>query len=62
VTFKTGSKGFLEWVDRQSNPGWKLMPLTHISKGLIAEDIIRTRTVDLEDCDLTIHQSDVKGC
>lgn len=33
--------GFREWVDRNPDPGWQLMPLTHITKGISAEDIIR---------------------
>src|SRR4051812_47197964 len=36
-----GRPGFREWVDRHPDPEWKPMPLTHISRGLGAEDIIR---------------------
>jgi hypothetical protein len=37
----SGRPEFRAWVDAQSAPGWGLMPLTHIAKGLGAEDIIR---------------------
>jgi hypothetical protein len=37
---------FREWVDKQPNPNWPLMPLTHITKGVGAEDISRSGMVD----------------
>lgn len=33
---------FRRWVDSQSDPGWPLLPLMHITKGLLAEDVIRS--------------------
>jgi hypothetical protein len=33
--------GFMEWIERQDDPGWPALPLTHITKGLLAEDILR---------------------
>lgn len=40
-TKPSGRPEFRAWVDSQVDPGWQLMPLTHITKGLGAEDIIR---------------------
>jgi hypothetical protein len=45
-----GRPEFRQWVDRQNDPGWPLMPLTHISKGLGAEDIIRAGHVAADNC------------
>jgi len=46
-----GRPSFREWVDRQSAPAdWKLMPLTHITKGVGAEDIIRSGEIAVTDC------------
>jgi hypothetical protein len=36
-----GRPGFMEWVERQDDPGWPALPLTHITKGIFAEDILR---------------------
>jgi len=47
----TGRPGFREWVDKQPDPGWGLMPLTHITKGIGAEDIIRSGRVAATPCD-----------
>ena len=47
-----GRPGFREWVDNQSDPGWTLMPLTHITKGIGAEDIIRAGKISTQDCDV----------
>jgi hypothetical protein len=44
--------GFREWVDRQSDPGWGLMPLTHISKGIGAEDIVRADAINPSHCEV----------
>lgn len=41
---------FREWVDRQPAPGWGLMPLTHISKSLIAKDIAREGRIAPAHC------------
>lgn len=46
-----GRPGFREWVDAQPDPGWELLPLTHITKALIAEDIVRARKIDPLDRD-----------
>jgi len=43
--YSGGRPGFREWIDKQADPGWSLMPLTHITKGIRAEDIIRTGNV-----------------
>ncbi len=45
-----GRPSFREWVDRQADPGWPLLPLTHITKGISAEDIIRAGHVVAEEC------------
>src|SRR5687768_13496837 len=45
-----GRPGFREWIDKQPDPKWGLMPLTHVTKGLIAEDIIRSGNVDVSIC------------
>jgi hypothetical protein len=41
---------FRLWVDRQPDPGWPLMPLTHLTKGLLAQDIIRDGLIAPDDC------------
>lgn len=38
---KKGRKGFGEWIDKTPDPGWKPLPLTHITRGLRADDIMR---------------------
>lgn len=45
-----GRPGFKEWVDKKADPRWGLMPLTHISKALVAEDIVRSGKVEPRDC------------
>jgi hypothetical protein len=40
-----GRPSFRDWVDKQPNPNWPLMPLTHITKGIGAEDISRAGIV-----------------
>ena len=50
ASFSGGRPSFREWVDRQHDPHWTLMPLTHITKGIVAEDIIRDGEVALSDC------------
>src|SRR6266478_2411608 len=45
-----GRNHFREWVDKQSNPKWPLMPLTHITKGIGAEDIITAGQISPADC------------
>jgi hypothetical protein len=38
--------GFREWVDKQPDPTWGPMPLTHVTKSLLAEDIIRSKRLE----------------
>lgn len=45
-----GRNEFREWVDKHPDPSWPLMPLTHISKGLIAKDIINDELIRAEHC------------
>jgi hypothetical protein len=45
-----GRRSFRDWVDKQPDPGWRLMPLTHVTKGIGAEDIIRDGSVNPIDC------------
>jgi hypothetical protein len=45
-----GRSVFREWVDNQVDPRWPVMPLTHISNGIIAEDIIRCDEIDVKLC------------
>jgi hypothetical protein len=49
---ETARPGFREWVDRQPEPDWVKMPLTHITQSLLAEDIIRGGQVLPEHCDV----------
>jgi len=41
---------FRDWVDRQPDPAWTLMPLTHLCKALIGGDIARHGKVEPTDC------------
>jgi hypothetical protein len=47
-----GRPDFRDWVDKQPNPGWPPMPLTHITKALVAADIAKSGHVDLIKCDV----------
>jgi hypothetical protein len=47
-----GRPDFREWVDKQLNPNWPPMPLTHITKALTAADIAKSGYVDLVNCDV----------
>jgi hypothetical protein len=40
----------MEWVNQRPDPGWGVLPLTHITRGVIAEDIIRESHVRTSDC------------
>ncbi|WP_293679006.1 hypothetical protein [uncultured Phenylobacterium sp.] len=52
-TLDPGRPGFLEWLQRQNQPlGWGLMPLTHITKGVTAEDIIRADKIETQPCNV----------
>lgn len=44
--------GFRKWVDQQAAPAWPALPLTHISKSLIAEDIVQSGALEVEMCDV----------
>ena len=41
---------FRNWVSKQPNPGWNLMPLTHISGGFGAQDIVSSGTIETRKC------------
>src|SRR5262245_17363518 len=45
-----GRPQFREWVDKHSDPQWPLMPLTHITRGIAAEDIANAGEVGLSTC------------
>jgi hypothetical protein len=47
-----GRPEFRKWVDGHPDPGWPLMPLTHITKGIGAEDIIRDGQVTAAQCEV----------
>jgi hypothetical protein len=40
----------MEWVNRHPDPGWGILPLTHITRGVVAEDIIREGRVRPSEC------------
>jgi hypothetical protein len=40
----------MEWVNEHPDPGWGVLPLTHITRGVIAEDIIREERVQPSEC------------
>lgn len=47
-----GRPGFRNWVDRHAASNeWKLLPLTHITRGLVASDIMRGGRIEPEYCD-----------
>ncbi len=41
-----GRPNFREWVDGHEDPKWRLMPLTHITTGIYAEDVIRGGVIE----------------
>lgn len=43
---------FREWVDKQPDPAWTLMPLTHICKALVGNDIARIGRIEPTDCEI----------
>jgi hypothetical protein len=47
-----GRSYFREWVDKHEDPGWGLMPLTHITKGVGANDIGLSYSVKATDCNV----------
>jgi len=44
-----GRPDFREWVDKQAKPDWPLMPLTHITKGVVAADIANAGVISPHD-------------
>jgi hypothetical protein len=38
--------GFRLWIDEQADPHWKFMPLTHVTKGIGAEDIVQSGAIN----------------
>jgi hypothetical protein len=50
VRLTGGRPSFRQWVDSKTDPCWELMPLTHISTGIGAEDIIRAGHVAASHC------------
>lgn len=47
---RSARPGFRKWVDEQAAPAWPQLPLTHIAKSLIAEDIAASGVVDVAEC------------
>lgn len=47
-----GRSDFRAWVDKQPDPNWPLMPLTHITKALVAADIAKAGHIDLLQCEV----------
>ncbi len=45
-----GNPTFREWVDQQPDPEWPGLPLTHVTRGTIAERIARHGTVEPAPC------------
>jgi hypothetical protein len=45
-----GRPQFKEWVDKQPDPKWPLMPLTHITRGIGAQDIVSANEVGVTEC------------
>ena len=50
--FEGGRPDFRDWVDQHADPGWPPMPLTHITKALVAADIAKAGCIDLTECDV----------
>ncbi|MDB5678404.1 hypothetical protein [Sphingomonas bacterium] len=46
-----GRPGFSEWVERHLSPNWPILPLTHITRGLKATDILRNGKIEPQYCD-----------
>ena len=42
----------MEWVAEHSMPNWPMLPLTHVTRGILAEDIIRKGSVEPSACKL----------
>ena len=41
-----GRPSFRKWIDSMNDPGWALMPLTHITTGITAQDIIELGRIE----------------
>ncbi|WP_137136444.1 hypothetical protein [Rhizobium sp. FKY42] len=42
--------GFREWVDEEPNPSWKFLPLTHITKCITGEAVIKSGNIRASWC------------
>jgi hypothetical protein len=40
----------MEWINEHPTPSWDALPLTHITRGVVAEDIIRDGRVEPSQC------------
>lgn len=45
-----GRPGFTEWIDQENDPNWIMLPLTHVTNALKAEDIIRSGKLQANHC------------
>lgn len=53
MKIEDGRPEFLQWVDRHIPPDdWPLLPLTHITRGLTADDVLRSGRVQPNHCDV----------
>jgi hypothetical protein len=52
VTSGAKRDGFRAWVDRQASVDQPLLPLTHLSKAYVAENIIRSNEIAPADCEV----------
>ncbi|MCA1433355.1 hypothetical protein I6F33_10235 [Bradyrhizobium sp. BRP20] len=50
--FADGRPDFRDWVDQHPDPGWPPMPLTHITKALLAADIAKSGHIAPSPCDV----------
>ena len=50
VKLGPGRPGFMEWVALHPTPNWGAMPLTHITRGVIADDILRSGQISPSPC------------
>lgn len=47
--------GFTTWIDQWPDPAWGLMPLTHITGGVGADDIVASQKIQAHHCEV-FHQ------
>ena len=40
----------MDWVIQHPRPNWRVLPLTHITRGVVAEDIIRGGRIEPSEC------------